>query len=119
MLTAANCQQDFRIGAFVVVGGTDPFGLSSSSQTFQVLEILPNPNFNSFTDQNDIMLVRIDDASTATQAILNFDGTVPSTGDLSTIVGFGNNDTSGVLPEILQEVNYHLSETFSSKTTTL
>lgn len=104
ILTSAQCQNDFSTA--VAVGGTDIFG--GSSVIFGVFQQLVNPNYNQFTLANDIMLVSIDSASAATEAVLNFNSATPATGDQGTIMGFGL-DASSSNPNTLQEVSYKLT----------
>lgn len=98
LLTSAQCQTMFTNG--VNIGGIDILG--SKAEQFHVLFTFPHPYYHSEYLENDIMLVKLDRASTAPKAVLNFDSTIPDTDDMSNIIGFGLLESSTGYPGRLQ-----------------
>jgi Trypsin len=89
LLTSAQCSDVFSTTA--AVDGINI--VATNAEQFGVLSVLIHPDFNSYTIQNDIMLVKIDAFSNGTHAGLNFDTATPEAGDAATILGFGWNST--------------------------
>lgn len=104
ILTAAHCIEDLigRTNLFVVIGR---HRLSSSGgETIRISEIVPHPNYNARTSNNDIALLRLSQPSQAQTVSLD----IPelNTGDYATVVGWGRtidgdaDSTSDVLMEV-------------------
>lgn len=86
VLTAASCEDFFLDGA--LIGGILLDG-SDAVEVLAVDSILPHPDYLEATLFNDIMLVKLTDPSTQTPIELNFDTSIPSVGDVVTVIGFG------------------------------
>lgn len=58
------------------------------------------------TRVNDIMLVKLSELVTSTNPVaLNFDTNIPATGDVVTVMGYGDTSENGTVSEILLQVD--------------
>ena len=112
IMTAAHCVLDI-LGSGATIQNVEAFvGLESQDlrddAQFSAIGIsFPHPNFNTDTEQNDIMLLKLVTPSTITPVQLNFDAGLPADGTTVDVFGFGVNSTDpgAALPTILQTVS--------------
>jgi len=102
MLTAAHCFGVFT--GFNIYLGANTLDGSDALETKVGVREYYHPDYNIATsNENDIMLVKLDSASTATPRAWNTNPTVPADGDPVTVIGFGVTE-SGFVSEVLLEV---------------
>ena len=90
VLTAAHCKG----GQYNIVLGRHDFD-DNDGETIAMKSELPHPNYDTFTTDNDFMLVFLDDAATASNVdivTLNSDASSPSIGQAVTAMGWGDTD---------------------------
>jgi secreted trypsin-like serine protease len=97
LLTAAHCAGVFLEG--VLIGGTD---ITGEGSTYYATDLeLPHPDYDSKTDENDLMLVKLSRPTEVTPVQLNFDSNVPVVCEPVTVIGFGNTEENGVFSQEL------------------
>jgi trypsin len=105
ILTAAHCEPEaFTNGSYI--GGVTLSG--STSEKFNVSQIVTNPDYNETNRQNDVMLVKIVGTSSAPLQRLNFNQDFPPVGEVVTVIGFGKPEvelTGRNISDILLQVN--------------
>jgi len=88
MVTAAHCYGVFANSDIYL--GTTQLNGDDAIDTKTALQEFPHPYFDRFSGVNDIMLVKLDSASTVvTPKAWNTDASVPVNGDDVTAIGFG------------------------------
>ena len=102
VLTAAHCGASFT---GVQIGRHDLANPNESYETLDVLENVPHPNYNVFTDRDyDFMLVRLSGNSAFEPVELDDSGTLPNDSDLI-VMGWGAICTGCDSADVLMEVN--------------
>lgn len=99
-LTLAECGGAFLGG--VTVGGIQLDG--SDGAFFSVEDEVAHPDYDAETGKNNIMLVKLAQASTAAVVPLNFDAQLPLVDEVVSVIGYGREEDSAV-SDILQRVN--------------
>jgi trypsin len=109
VLTAAHCMGGFLAG--VNIGATMLDG-SDAAEVLSVDTELVNPDYDTATRINDIMLVKLSTPSSSPLVTLNFDPTVPAVDEVVTVIGFGDTadggDPSNVL--LMVDVNVYMDQ---------
>jgi len=91
VLTAAHCQGIFLDG-FLQGGNT----IDGAGSEFYAVDLeLPHPNYTPGPEENDIMLVKLTDPSTAPLQVVNFDPNAPPVGTEVTLIGYGATSEGG------------------------
>jgi V8-like Glu-specific endopeptidase len=104
LLTAAHC-----IGAFLddgaLLGGVELSGMDAT-EFFGVVSELSHPRYQPGSEQNDIMLVKLDRSIGDDTPLVryNVDASVPGMSDTLQVVGFGRTSTNGTNAAKLQQV---------------
>jgi hypothetical protein len=104
LLTAAHCT-----GAFVddgtLLGGVELSGMDATEFVGVVSE-LSHPRYQPGSEQNDIMLVKLDRSISDDAPLVryNVDASIPDLSDTLQIVGFGRTSTNGTNAAKLQQV---------------
>jgi secreted trypsin-like serine protease len=93
LMSAAHCGVKGTWNGGILLGGNSLTG--SSSTFYSTNKTLIHPNYNNVTAYNDIMLFKINGLVPAPYAQLNFNATVPQTGDLMTAIGYGYTSENG------------------------
>lgn len=115
LLTAAHCRPVFEgrgayIGALELEGGVG--GKVTNYQEFIEDDfVLEHPHYKSYTEENNIMLVKLSKFTTVAPVALNDKQGEPSSGKTVTTTGFGTPEWGGDLAETLQEVELQIVET--------
>ena len=81
----------FPVGEMIFLGA-NMFDGTDSEFASTVAEVVVHPDWDFNTDENDIALVRLAQATTITPATLNTDSAVPAVADAVTVIGFGDTD---------------------------
>lgn len=102
VLTAAQCESAFQNGT-VSIGGILQDG--SDGVDIDVESVLVHPGYDSSTGENNIMLVKLSEESSAPVVELNFEAEVPSEGEQVTVIGFGETVGDGNPSDNLLEVD--------------
>jgi hypothetical protein len=100
VLTAARCQ-----GAYsndVIIGSNDLFG-RDMAERIGIDFLYPHPDYSPWTEENDIMLIKLVSPSTGPLVTLNKDPNLPTDGQAVTVMGFGRTSETGpVSPKLLK-----------------
>lgn len=104
ILTAAHCNgKNFRTD--VIVSAYQMGVSDDGAQALTVVERVQHPNYNSRTNVNDYMVMRLNAPATGVTPIaLNADNAIPADGDMLTTIGFGDLTYGGAMASFLQEV---------------
>jgi secreted trypsin-like serine protease len=106
LVTAGHCAQSGAWNNGLRLGGT--IRDKAPSVFYRTNRTIIHPNFNSTTGANDIALIIINDFVSSTKtpyAIVNSDGTIPSTATNLTTMGFGRLTETGSISNALQHVD--------------
>lgn len=95
VVTAADCD-DLVVGDTFSIGGILRDGTDGRQLT--VAQLIPHPNYNDDTNENDIMLLRLDAQTGITPAGWNDDEDLPAVGETVIAVGYGGTTTDGGSP---------------------
>jgi len=99
MVSAAHCYGAFT-GSDIYLGTNQLDGTGALDTKVGVQEYY-HPDFNLFTHENDIMLIKLDSASKVTPKSWNANNTLPADGDPVTVIGFGlMDDFSDILLQV-------------------
>jgi trypsin len=107
LLTAAHCQEVFSDAGAVYIGGVLLSG-ADAIDNIAVVSEHPHQNYDDFTLENDIMLVKLAEPSAVTPAVLNFDSNLPLDGQTVTPIGFGTTSEGGVSSDVLRKVDVNV-----------
>jgi len=107
VLTAAHCVNDTTAGAvFAFIGEFDKS--TSTVSASSISEIHVHPDYDAFTSDNDIALLKLTTAATGAAIIPFVDPTTAlglPVGDDVTVIGWGDTeDPAGTYPDVLREV---------------
>jgi len=114
-MTAAHCitigDNAFPVGETIFIGA-NMFDGTDSEFTTTIAQTILHPcwNFNAASNNNDIALVRLAQASTITPATWNTNAAVPADGDPVTVMGYGETTTDGqgVFPDDLLQTTVNV-----------
>jgi len=107
VLTAAHCEEAWNTsGQVVYIGGTQLSG--SDAKAIPVEKLLRNPAWNPTNNRNDILIIKLKNASTKTPVTLETDISTPKTNATVTAIGFGDTSQGGSLSPILLQVNLNV-----------
>ena len=106
ILSAAHCNGN-SVPTGVIVSAYQTGKAIDGAQARSIVERVNHPTYNSATQKNDLMIMRLNSPVTGVTPIaLNANPQIPAAGDVLTVMGFGDlNSGSGTFPEFLQEVN--------------
>lgn len=109
ILTAAHCFPSSSLSGLQVVMGADNIATSSSNQvSISVSQIIPHPDYDSSTFDNDICLLKLSSKVTFSNYIqpvcVTDTNTGPSDGSSVWVTGWGTLSSGGSSPNQLQEV---------------
>lgn len=103
LLSAAHCGiEAFRDGAYI--GGTQIINYNGEYFDVDTVAIIPDYTGAPFYE-NDVMLIKLSDSTTTTPVTLNFDGNVPSDGEMLTVIGHGTTSEGGDISRQLLKVD--------------
>ena len=103
VLTVAHCGGGFLAG--VNIGGI-LFNGTDAVETLAVDAEFPHPDYQATNRLNDIMLVKLTDPSALSPVVeLNFDASIPTVGEVVTVIGFGDTTEGGETSNELLTVN--------------
>lgn len=106
ILSAAHCNgSNFPTG--VIVSAYQNGLATDGAQARKIVQRVQHPNYDSSTEQNDFMIMRLDSpVAGVTPVALNGNAQIPAAGDILTVIGFGDLEDGGqTYPDFLQEVN--------------
>lgn len=93
VVTAAHCD-DYTVGDTFVIGGIR--NDASDGDAFTIAQVIPHPLFDDETEENDIMLLRLNvEATGITPAVWNTNEDAPAAGDIVTSMGYGATSFGG------------------------
>lgn len=115
LLSAGHCRgafqgQDMFIGGNLLSGGDAPETIRASSE-------LVHPRYNDFTVQNDIMLIKLAEPSSAPNAPWNTASSEPQDGQAVTVIGFGATSEGGDVSDELLKVTVNIVDTDTCRQT--
>jgi hypothetical protein len=87
------------------LGGTTIDGRTSTF--YPVKSTIQHPQYDASNYSNDLMLIVIDGISNAPRVKLNFNESIPSSGDNVTVIGYGNTVEGGSYSYDLLTVDLH------------
>jgi serine protease len=102
LLTAAHCEDAFTND--VLVGSNQLFA-SFGVERIAVELVLPHPDYNNLTEENDIMLVKLVRPSNATIVNWNTNPDLPLDDEQVTVIGFGQTTEDGEVSMELLKVD--------------
>lgn len=103
VLTAAHCTEGFPKIKNVTSGS---YSLTIGGQNIIVDQQIPHPEYDSFTVDNDIALLRLAQPVTSVSAISLYRGNALNSGVMTQVAGWGNTEIDGAnYPNDLMEVN--------------
>lgn len=110
VLTAAHCQG----GSYSVVMGRHNLG-TRAGQEIEMRNELPHPNYDSYTTDNDFMLVFLNEDANLNSNVglvsLNSDSNFPSVSSSATVMGWGDTDIRdnySTLSDVLNKVDVNV-----------
>jgi trypsin len=111
LVSAAHCGLSgiFENGVLMNIGATSIFG-DDAIDRIEIVEQLINPNFDSNTLNNDIMLIKLASPSSAPPSTWNNITSIPVNNEALTIIGFGRTE-SGTISESLREATVYVVDT--------
>lgn len=109
VLTAAHC-----VGSFnkIEIGKYRKFDDTDVSEWFESIMEIKHPGYDEITTRYDVMLLKLNGATTlATPVRINGDESIPTDGDMLTVIGMGYN-ADWELPDAVQEtsVEYNIND---------
>lgn len=105
VLSAAHCGN--YIGDSIIVGAVKPGETSFGATEVQVIEQINHPNYDDYTEENDVMVLKISPPvalSSSVQLLLNEQYAIPSNGDNLAVLGLGDLVEDGAEPTTLMDV---------------
>lgn len=114
LLSAAHCEGAFRKDG-VLIGGVSISGLDTDEFVGVVLEKL-HPQYQPGSEQNDIMLVKLDRPIDTPLVKYNVNASIPGPSDELKIVGFGRTSTNGTSASTLQQIEVRVVSNDECKT---
>ena len=102
VLTAAHCFGTWFGDA--IMGSTEIRGQDGAEQV-PIESENPHPDFDNVTFENDIMIIKLENPSTAPVITLNTDPDLPPDGLTTTVIGFGTTTDGGDVSSELLEVD--------------
>jgi secreted trypsin-like serine protease len=110
-LTAASCRTLFFEDSEVFIGATNLLSTLGFAESRKVLEKKAHPDYDFVSRANDLMLIKLDSASTQTPADFNRVADFPATGENLVVVGFGwTNVDEEVLSQSLQQATITVAD---------
>lgn len=106
LVTASHCAGIFS-GQTMILGGNKLSG-EDARETLVAVAELPHPEFNGGTLANDIMLVKLDSASTAPLVPYNTVDALPVDSETVKVIGFGTTSSGGSVSQDLLEVDVNV-----------
>ena len=105
VLTAAHCAEAFPVGVTVYIGAVDISGTDDETNT--VAEVYQHPDYNkNGQEENDILLLKLESASSSPVVTLNTNPSIPSIGSTVDAIGFGTTSENGSVSAELLEVQF-------------
>ncbi|XP_066274542.1 trypsin-like [Branchiostoma lanceolatum] len=107
VLSAAHCQMSAS-SMTVVAGDHDLSRNEGTEQSRQVQQVIPHPNYNDNTLNNDIMLIKLSSPVTLNSRVspASLPSSMVADGTMVTVTGWGNTRASGSnYPDRLQKVD--------------
>ncbi|GAX19342.1 hypothetical protein FisN_4Lh079 [Fistulifera solaris] len=110
-LTAASCRTLFFEDSEVFIGATNLLSTLGFAESRKILEKKAHPDYDFVSRANDLMLIKLDSASTQTPADFNRVADFPVTGESLVVVGFGwTNVAEEVLSQSLQQATITVAD---------
>jgi secreted trypsin-like serine protease len=104
LVSAAHCEGTFSSGA--LVGTMDANGSNAEAEFILTDFEFPHLAYVSFTLENDIMLIKLSQPSSAVVIPYNTNPDIPTDGDALTVIGLGVTDVVNfTIPDVLMEVD--------------
>jgi secreted trypsin-like serine protease len=110
-LTAASCRTLFFEDSEVFIGATNLLSTLGFAESRKIVEKKAHPDYDFVSRANDLMLIKLDSASTQTPADFNRVADFPATGENLVVVGFGwTNVDEEVLSPSLQQATITVAD---------
>lgn len=106
LITAAHCKGAF-VNGNVYIGGNLFFGSDAVDTIFATQE-RPHPSYNEFTNEHDLMLVKLSRPSKSPSVPINVERSLPADNELVTVIGFGVTSDGGFQSYLLREVTINV-----------
>jgi trypsin len=106
LVSAAHCAGIFERNTVAL--GTSVITGDDALETISVETEYPHPDFSYNTLQNDVMVIKLSSASTATPVTLNNVSSTPSDSSSATVIGFGSTYEGGRPSQNLLEVQVEI-----------
>ena len=106
LLSAGHCQGVFQ-GNNIIIGGTRLSG-ANAPETIRAVSELQHPNYDADTLENDFMLVKLQQKSSAPSIPWNTDRNLPSNGAQVWVIGYGYTSEEGNVSNELREVSLNI-----------
>ncbi len=114
VLTAAHCvlENNQIVDNFTIyLGAYDLTNLDAEVQIQNPIQVIPHPNYNATTENNDLALIKLASPATLNNRVAMIgltssdeDSSLASAGTLATVTGWGTLSENGPSPQILQTV---------------
>jgi trypsin len=107
LISAAHCEGVF-VGNNIYIGGNQLSGSDAVETLFATAERI-HPSFNNpIQFSNDVMLIKLSQASQAPLVLLNTNANIPADSESVKIIGFGTTQEDGSVSDDLREVNVNV-----------
>eukprot|EP00591_Stephanopyxis_turris_P000484 CAMPEP_0195527302 /NCGR_PEP_ID=MMETSP0794_2-20130614/28871_1 /TAXON_ID=515487 /ORGANISM="Stephanopyxis turris, Strain CCMP 815" /LENGTH=260 /DNA_ID=CAMNT_0040658183 /DNA_START=37 /DNA_END=816 /DNA_ORIENTATION=+ len=121
VLSAAHClhrYHDRYVSPEIIriIAGIHDLDNKEFGRSFDVLEIRPHPDYDSNTQDNDLVVIKLNGSSNYEPILLNESEIVPSEDQDLHVIGWGNTNEMGNPSSILQEVTVNHLTTENCRT---
>mmetsp|Transcript_22749 Transcript_22749/g.56361 ORF Transcript_22749/g.56361 Transcript_22749/m.56361 type:complete len:413 (-) Transcript_22749:177-1415(-) len=109
VLTAAHCEGSFDV---IEIGKYEKYDVTDISEEFDEFVQIKHPGYDDITTRFDVMLVKLNKSATLAKPVrINRDQSLPSNGEMLTVIGMGYN-ANWELPDVFQEasVRYQIND---------